>query len=308
MKLSQTNGPVLHFYDGDERASLLHLKNAGFKYVDISFWSRYTPGSRYFTVDNEVLADEYKRYLDELGLIPVQSHEPFGNSLAEDGGKFYYEKTPRSIDLAGRIGIPSITLHAGCETVYMSRDEFMEANVKVFRSLIPYAEKYGIKLLIENTAWDCDGRHLAGADDLNELLDRIDHPLFGVCWDTGHANLCGELDQYVELKKLGSRLEGMHIHDNYGRKRAKYCDFHHPPFYGNINFDAVIQALLEIGYNGTFNFEADSPVNRDVMPFKKDGAEQTRLTRMPAALRQEAEKFLYQIGKQMLEAYDCYEE
>ena len=36
MKLSQTNGPILHFYDGDEYSSFLHLKNAGFKYVDIS--------------------------------------------------------------------------------------------------------------------------------------------------------------------------------------------------------------------------------------------------------------------------------
>ncbi len=308
MKLSQTNGPAALFYDGDERSSLAHLKNAGFKYVDISFWSKYAPGSRYFTTDNEVLADEYKRYLDELELIPVQSHEPMGNSLDHDGGKFYYEKTPRAIDLAGRIGVPSITLHAGCETMYLTRDQYMEANAKVFRSLIPYAEKYGIKLLVENTSWDCDGRHLAGADDLNELLDRIDHPLFGVCWDTGHSNLCGELDQYVELKKLGFRLEGMHIHDNYGRKRAKYCDFHQPPFYGNVNFDAVIQALLEIDYKGTFNFEVDAPISRDVMPFVKDGVEQTRLTRMSAAIRLESEKFLYQIGKQMLEAYDCYEE
>ena len=58
MKLSQTNGPILHFYDGDEYASLLHLKNAGFKYVDISFWSRYTSGSRYFTESNDKIADD----------------------------------------------------------------------------------------------------------------------------------------------------------------------------------------------------------------------------------------------------------
>jgi hypothetical protein len=66
MKLSQTNGPILHYYNGDEYASLLHLKNAGFKYVDISFWSRYTPGSRYFSTSNDVLADEYKIILEKL--------------------------------------------------------------------------------------------------------------------------------------------------------------------------------------------------------------------------------------------------
>ena len=172
MKLSQTNGPILHFYDGDLHSSLVHLKNAGFKYVDISFWSRYLSGSPYFKTDNEIIAEEYKRELETLELIPVQSHEPFGNSLGNDGGRFYFRKTPLAIDLAGKIGIPSITLHAGIEVpaMSMSREEYMSKNAEIFRKLIPYAEKYGTRLLIENTAWKNDGVHLAGADDLNEIL------------------------------------------------------------------------------------------------------------------------------------------
>ena len=307
MKLSQTNGPILHFYNGDEYSSLLHLKNAGFKYVDISLWSRYTSGSRYFTESNDVLADEYKRILDELELIPVQSHEPFGNSMGNDGGAFYFKKTPLSIDLAGKIGIPSITLHPGLEIVPMSREEYMEKNVEIFKKLIPYAEKYGIRLLIENVGWKVDGIHLSTADDLNEIIDRLDHPLFGVCWDTGHANLC-DLDQYAELKKLGSRLGGLHVHDNYGGKRTPGCDLHQFPYWGNVNFDGVISALLEIGYTGTFNFEVDNPVRRNgAVPFVKDGVEQKKLEMMSPELRLGMETFLFAIGKQMLEKYDCFE-
>ena len=307
MKLSQTNGPILHFYDGNERASLEHLKKAGFKYVDISFWSRYTAGSRYFKESNDVLADEYKRLLDELELIPVQSHEPFGNSIGDDGGAFYFKKTPLSIDLAGKIGIPSITLHAGIAIETMTREEYMEKNVEVFKKLIPYAEKYGTRLLIENTGWTVGDTKLSTADDLNEILDRIDHPLFGVCWGTGHANLC-DLDQYAELKKLGARLEGLHVHDNYG-KRAPGCDLHQYPYWGNVNFDGVISALLEIGYKGTFNFEVDNPVRRSgAIPFVKDGVEQNKLEMMSPELRQQMETFLFAIGKQMLEKYDCFEE
>lgn len=308
MKLSQTNGPILHFYDGDLHSSLVHLKNAGFKYIDISFWSRYLAGSRYFTTDNEILADEYKRELDALELIPVQSHEPFGNSMGNDNGKFYFRKTPRSIDLAGKIGIPSITLHPGQAIVPMSREEYMEKNAEIFKQLIPYAEKYGTRLLIENVGWTKGDCKLSTADDLIELLDRIDHPLFGVCWDTGHANLCN-LNQYDELKKLGSRLEGLHVHDNYGGVRTPGCDLHLYPYWGNINFDAVISALLEIGYKGTFNFEVDSPIRRvDPIPFVKDGEEQKKLDMMSPELRQEMEIFLYKIGKQMLETYHCFEE
>ncbi|MBQ3490588.1 MAG: sugar phosphate isomerase/epimerase [Clostridia bacterium] len=310
MKLSQTNGPILHFYDGDLHSSLVHLKNAGFKYVDISFWSRYLSGSPYFKTDNEIIAEEYKRELETLELIPVQSHEPFGNSLGNDGGRFYFRKTPLAIDLAGKIGIPSITLHAGIEVpaMSMSREEYMSKNAEIFRKLIPYAEKYGTRLLIENIAWKNDGIHLATADDLNEMLDRIDHPLFGVCWDTGHANLCN-LDQYEEIKKLGSRLEGLHVHDNYGGKRTPGCDLHLFPYWGNINFDAVISALIEIDYKGTFNFEVDSPIRRvEPIPFVKNGEEQKKLDMMSPELRQKMEIFLYEIGKQMLETYNCFEE
>ena len=306
MKLSQTNGPILHFYDGDEYSSLLHLKNAGFKYVDISFWSRYVSGSRYFKESNDKLADEYKRIFDELELIPVQSHEPFGNSIGDDGGAFYFRKTPLSIDLAGKIGIPSITVHSGIAVSPMTREEYMEKNVEVFKKIAPYAEKYGTRILVENTGWKVGANSIATADDLNELLDRIDHPLFGVCWDTGHANLC-ELDQYTELKKLGSRLEGLHVHDNYG-KRAPGCDLHQYPYWGNVNFDAVISALLEIGYKGTFNFEVDNPVRRSgAIPFTKDGEEQKKLEMMSPELRLQMETFLFAIGKQMLEKYDCFE-
>lgn len=308
MKLSHTNGPLFHFYNGDLHSTLVHLKNAGFKYIDLSFWSRYLSGSRYFTTDNGILAEEYKKELETLELIPVQSHEPFGNSMGNDGGKFYYKKTTRAIDLAGRIGIPSMTLHAGINIDPMSREEYMTKNAEIFRSLIPYAEKYGIKLLIENIAWKNDGIHLATADDLNEMLERVDHPLFGVCWDTGHANLCN-LDQYAELKKLGKNLLGLHVHDNYGGTRTPNCDLHLYPYWGNVNFDGVISALLEIGYEGTFNFEVDAPIRRDgEIPFVKDGAEQTKLKMMSPALRQQMEIFLYAIGKQMLEAYNCYEE
>ena len=307
MKLSQTNGAILAFYGDDLHSRLLHLKNAGFKYVDISFFTKYLSGSPYFTTDNEVIAEVYKRELETLELIPVQSHEPTGNAMGDDGGRFYFKKTPLSIDLAGKIGIPSVTLHTGTASTPISREEYMEKQAEIFKKLIPYAEKYGTKLLIENIGVEVGKGHLTTADELNEMLDRLDHPLFGICWDTGHANLCG-LDQYAEIKKLGSRLGGLHVHDNYGAQTPG-ADLHLLPYWGNINFDAVISALIEIDYKGTFNFEVVNPVRRNgAIPLIKDGEEQKKLAMMSPALRQQMETYLYAIGKQMLEAYNCYEE
>ncbi len=310
MKLSQTNGPLYPYYGDDLYATLSHLKEAGFRYVDISFFTRYMPGSRYFTTDNAVLADEYRRALDALELTPVQSHEPSGNILGGDGGVYYFKKTTRAIDLAGRIGIPSITLHPGiADTFEMSREEYLETLAERFKRLIPLAEQYNIHLLVENLPWKSlgTGAMTSNADELNELLDRIDHPLFGACWDSGHANMC-LLDQYEEIKKLGSRLGGVHLHDNYSGRNTLAQDLHQLPFLGNVNFDAILSALLETGYQGTFNFEVDSPTTRaDVMPFMKNGEEVKKVKMMSPALRLHAETFLYAIGRQMLEAYDCFE-
>ncbi len=313
MKLSQTNGPLYHFYGDDLTKTLMHLKEAGFRYADISFFERYASGSRYFTTDNAVLADEYKRVLENVGITPVQSHEPRGNMLGNDGGAYYFKKTTRAIDLAGRIGIPSITLHTGVEASPLTREEFMEKSAEGFKKHIPLAEKYGIRLLIENTSFVADGIHIAAADDLLELLDRIGHPLFGVCWDTGHANMC-KLNQYNEIKKLGDRLMGLHVHDNYAVRRVvgpnpAERDLHQIPYWGEVNFDAVITALLEIGYQGYFNLEVDKPgLRKERRPLGACPAKEEKVACPSPALRLRFEKLAYAASRDMLTAYNCFEE
>ncbi len=308
MKLSQTNGPLYHFCEDDLTKTLAYLKEAGFRYVDISFFERYTSGSRYFTTDNEILAEEYKRALETVGITPVQSHEPAGNMLGNDGGAYYFKKTSRAIDLAGRIGIPSITLHAGNESSPFTREEFMERSADGFKKHIPLAEKYGIRLLIENTEKSIDGVHIASADDIIELLERIDHPLFGACWDVGHANMC-KLNQYNEITKLGDRLMGLHIHDNYAVRRVPALDLHQIPYWGEVNFDAVITALLEIDYKGYFNLEVERPaLRKDRHPLGACPAKEERVAFPSSALRLQFEKLTYAAARDMLIAYNCFEE
>ena len=51
---------------------------------------------------------------------------------------------------------------------------------------------------------------------------------------------------------LGKRLCALHIHDN-----DKRHDSDQIPFSMQIDFDAVVRALKEIGYNGYLTLEAD---------------------------------------------------
>ena len=53
------------------------------------------------------------------------------------------------------------------------------------------------------------------------------------------------------IRALGSRLQALHIHDN-----DRWHDSHKLPFTMDIDFDAVIEALREIGYKGYISLEA----------------------------------------------------
>ena len=52
---------------------------------------------------------------------------------------------------------------------------------------------------------------------------------------------------------IGDKLKGLHISDNFG-------DSHHHswPFAGIINFDSVMQGLVDVNYDGIIN-------NRDII-------------------------------------------
>lgn len=307
MKLAQTNGTLFKYY-GSVLETFEHLAKAGFKYVDISFYDKFSNGSDYFRRDLDEIAEEYKSALEKTGLVPVQSHEPLGNSMGADGGKFYFKKTPRAIELAGKIGIPTMAIHPGWNfTEDMSRNEFMTRTAETFKTILETAEKANVKLLIENTDCMNDGNHLATAEDLLEMIERVgNHPLLGICWDVGHANLWGG-DQYTSIKMLGDKLGGIHVSDNLGVRGAEY-DAHEMPYHGNVNFDAVLAGLKEINYRGPFAFEVDAPtIRKGIKPFKMDGMVVNNLAKIPAELRVESDKLLYNIGKHMLETYGCYE-
>ncbi len=80
----------------------------------------------------------------------------------------------------------------------------------------------------------------------------MNHPLVGICWDTGHAQVSGH-DQRAAIESLGSRLKALHIQENDGGS-----DDHLLPFAtvrNGVKWHDVAQALGAIGYGGAFVFE-----------------------------------------------------
>jgi sugar phosphate isomerase/epimerase len=138
------------------------------------------------------------------------------------------------------------------------------------------------------------------ATDLLRQIEVVDHPLFHAVWDAGHANM-QEMPQDEELRLLGSHVRALHIQDN-----MQESDTHLVPFLGTMNLDAVMNGLLDIGYDGYFTFEVGgffTPAGK-----RRKYERETRLAGAPLALKDAFERYLYDLGRVVLEAYGVYEE
>ena len=299
MKLATTTSDF-HSYIHSQTECLGYIREAGFRYADYSFGSDYIHRTGVYAEDHEAYFDEVNTVADRLGIRLVQAHSPMGTPLTDPDGRFLAD-TLRCVDACGAWGIPNLVVHSGYVRG-MSREDTLAANREFFRPLLKRAEQYGVNILVENFNRMCiDGMYwIDNATDLLALIELVDHPLFHAVWDAGHANM-QEMPQDTELRLLGGHVRALHIQDNGGDR-----DAHLLPFLGTMNLDAVMHGLLDIGYNGYFTFEVGGIFrsSADRRPYPAD----RRLAEAPLSLRCAAERYLYELGRCVLETYGCFEE
>ena len=299
MKLATTTGDF-GGYTNSQIQALRYVREAGFQYADYNFGMDYKHR-------NGVYSDCYKEYFTEvnaatkeIGIGLIQAHAPMGTPLQDPDGSFLTD-TLRCVDACGAWGIPNLVVHSGYAHG-LTVEQTFAANKVFFAPLLERAEQYGVHILVENFNKMCvPGLYwIDNATDLLGLIEYIDHPLFHAVWDAGHANM-QEMSQDAELRLLGSHVRALHIQDNRGD-----TDAHLLPFLGTMSMDAVMHGLLDIGYEGYFTFEVGGIFSSadQKRPFEAD----TRLAKAPLSLRLAADRYMYELGKCILEAYDCFEE
>ena len=308
MKLSLSNCSSNQYlaYGVSLTNTLRAVRDCGFSCVDLDILAEYLD-------DIPRRAAECKAALDSVGLCAPTAHAPCINLL-----KRYNEAVDiltKALLFCREAAIPCVVIHPGT-LPGITREEFFEKNAKAYRSLIPIAEQTGVMILVENIGNYADEYFLFNGSDLRELVDRIDHPLFAACWDIGHANHFFEKDceQYSSIVALGDKLVAIHAHDNCGYISDSYkhsrLDAHTFPYYSHaasVNWDAVLQGLVDIGYRGTFNFEINAPATQDRVPLVYHGEVVERLRIPPIEVWTAFNTALYKMGAAMLEAYGVYE-
>jgi sugar phosphate isomerase/epimerase len=315
MKLATSTGDF-SFYVNTVAEKVREFKGSKFKYINLE----QTGVIPEFFSDNEAdwqrLADDFAAARDFAGVEYVVSHapclhNPVMNALSDPDDETYRANVRairRSIEICHILGIDRIVVHA-CADGKMTKEEFYRYNSMFYREFFDLMEKYNITVMTEN--WDNNVTHFSTGRELRDFIDYMEHPLLGACWDTAHGNIDGTargIGQYRNIVDIGDRLKGMHISDNFGD-----CHHHSWPFAGRINFDSIVQGLIDVNYDGFFTFEAsytllhhnNPPHGRQAWSYR--GEPVRKLLDPPIELKKQAVDLLYDIGKYILETYDCFE-
>ena len=165
-------------------------------------------------------------------------------------------------------------------------------------------EETGASVLTENSTKANMGScwYIQSGEDTRQFVDYVNHPLFHVCWDTGHANFQG--NQYDDILALGDQLRAVHINDNRGKG-----DEHIIPYLGTLNLDEVMHALTDVGFQGVFTFECNSTLRPAKYYLGKRSAfpQDSRLAEPQLFMQEDLEKLLYHIGEYTLKTYGKFE-
>ncbi|MDP6358585.1 MAG: sugar phosphate isomerase/epimerase family protein [Planctomycetota bacterium] len=146
------------------------------------------------------------------------------------------------ISMTSRLGGDVIILHVPAIQEDQDRENFLKDHLRsALDSLEPFAREHGIRIAAENLVPDSFPR-------LDSLLDSYSPDFLGVCYDSGHGNICGNgLDQ---LDKVKHRLISLHLNDN-----DASGDLHQPLFQGSVDWERLADIIARSSYKKVTSME-----------------------------------------------------
>ncbi len=149
-----------------------------------------------------------------------------------------------AIEIASELGMGSVTLHPGhlSPISFSEPEKVLDITKESVKEIDAKIGELGIKVGVENMP-DMVVTICLKAEDLLHVIEGTD---IGICFDVGHANTTGEMENFLQLT---DKFINVHVHDNDGRS-----DYHLPLGEGTVDFKSVLRELS--GYSGNFVLEA----------------------------------------------------
>jgi len=139
--------------------------------------------------------------------------------------------------LAGLFRAEAFVFHADYDVSrYPTKPErWLEVSAETWRQVLKASKEWGGPVLLENV-------YENGPEMIGRLLELVNDPRLGFCFDTGHFNTWSQAPLAEWLARLGPWLKRLHLHDNDGS-----FDQHRPIGQGNFDFKALFGWLKEEG-------------------------------------------------------------
>lgn len=266
----QTGNWYNRVFNGDQNPdeAFAFIRSCGFDTLDYNIDNTLTPAeirscnlNHFYDDDFETLKEYFrpiKEAMEHHGISFGQTHASFPLYVEEDDtvNAYVLQAVAKQIMICEYLGCPALVVHPySCD----DKEREKEINLNIYRYLMPYGKKHGVKICLENMFRVLHGHMVGGACAeaseacwyIDKLNEEAGEEVFGYCFDVGHANLCSR-NIREELRTLGHRLTILHIHDNDAQN-----DSHMVPYTQNdrTDWEGFILGLRDINYRGTLDFE-----------------------------------------------------
>jgi sugar phosphate isomerase/epimerase len=235
------------FYDRSIFDCLEPVRDAGFSVVEICSFPKH------LDYHDAAAVSKTRGMLDELGLEAYSMHAPFREeiditSLNEGQRHHAIREVNLAADSAAVLGVKYLVIHPGPERHDIPRAERLQRMDRAAESLneiAAHCRGRGVGCVLENML-----PHLftGPVRELLWIIGSMKTWEIGVCLDTGHAALSG--DVHGVIHKLAGHLWMVHASDNLGN-----FDDHLAPGQGKIDWRAVLTDLARVHFGGILMLE-----------------------------------------------------
>ena len=206
---------------------------------------------------------ELKKLLSDNGLEVSGIAADFwtDNLIPWEKPDAYKDTFKKNLDFCVAIGIPKLRVDTvspppGPEGA--AREDAMKRCAEVWRECAELAQGASVKV-----TWEFEpGFAFNKPSEIVQLVNEVNHPNFGVLFDTCHAYMVAVVGARqpepketlpggpVELaQKLTGKINHIHLIDSDGTLHDNETSTHRPFGEGLLDFDEVIPAILKAGYD-----------------------------------------------------------
>jgi len=226
----------------------------------------------FLEMEDEKNWPEFRRQAEDHGKeIPMMCCSPDFTHPDPAFRQKEIDKQKRWIDMTYVLGGSYCRVLSGQKRPGLTVDEGVKLAADCIMACLPYAQERGITLILENHYKDNFWEYPEFAQKMDifcKLVDRIDHPFFGVNYDPSNTYLAGE-DPLELLKRVSRRVVTMHASDRYlkegtledlrkeeGGVEGYAKRLSHGEIGKGLNdYDAIFTELKSVGFNSWISIE-----------------------------------------------------